>query len=114
MAPLPRSFKTALATLVVTLAVSATTPARAVHGEPVSADRGTDMAVDLILVRPLGLVATVLGSVGFVLALPFTLPSGSAGDTACEWIVAPLDYTFKRPLGDFDHRTRTPHCGPER
>lgn len=71
------------------------------------------MAVDLIVVRPLGVVATVLGTVGFVLALPFTLPSGSAEESACEWIATPLDYTFNRPLGDFDrHASR--RCTPDR
>lgn len=77
-------------------------------GEPVTGDRATDMAVDLIVVRPLGVVATVIGSVGFVLALPFTLPTGSTGETACEWIGAPLEYTFNRRLGEFDA------CGADR
>ncbi len=76
----------------------------------VTGDRGSDMAVDLVVARPLGLVATAIGAAGFVIALPFTLPSGSAGGTACEWIAAPFDYTFRRPLGDFHqdglHRAR--------
>lgn len=114
MASLPRRTNTAIAALVVALALGATLPAVAQHGAPVSGDRSTDMALDLIVVRPLGVVATVLGTAGFVLALPFTLPSGSAGDTACEWIVAPLDYTFKRPLGDFDYRPRPHQYGAER
>lgn len=101
----------AVAALVTVLALFPITPALAQHGEPVTGDRSSDMAVDLILVRPLGLVATVLGTVGFVVALPFTLTSGSAGETACEWIGAPLDYTFNRKLGDFDgHGTR--RCTP--
>ena len=77
------------------------------HGT-ISGDRSTDMALDLIVVRPIGLVASVIGTAGFVLALPFTLPSGSAGETAHEWIAAPLEYTFNRPLGDFDR------CGADR
>ncbi|NMG49209.1 hypothetical protein GO613_13960 [Azoarcus communis] len=66
------------------------------------------MAVDLIVVRPLGLVATVIGTAGFILALPFTLPTGTVGETAKEWIGDPLEYTFDRPLGEFDR------CGAER
>lgn len=83
-------------------------PAAAQHREPVTGDRATDMAVDLVVVRPLGIVATVIGTAGFVLALPFTLPSGSTGDTAREWIGAPLEYTFNRRLGEFDA------CGADR
>lgn len=92
-----------VAALLLSLALCA--PPAFAHGEPVTGDRGTDMAVDLVLVRPLGIAASVIGAAGFVLALPFTVASGSTGETACEWIGAPLDYTFKRPLGDFDHRS---------
>lgn len=99
------------AALALTLAACATTapPAGAPpRPEPVLGDRGADMAVDLIVVRPLGLVGTVLGAAGFVVALPFTLPSGSAAETAREWVGRPFEYTFNRPLGDFGH------CGAER
>lgn len=74
----------------------------------VTGDKGTDMAVDLVVVRPLGLVGAAVGTVGFVLALPFTLPTGSTGETAKEWIGDPLEYTFDRPLGNFDQ------CGEDR
>ena len=50
----------------------------------------------------------VVGGAGFLIALPFTLPTGTAGQTAREWVGAPLEYTFNRPLGDFRH------CGAER
>jgi hypothetical protein len=57
------------------------------------------MAGDLILVRPLGLVATILGTATFLVALPFTIPSGSVGSSAKALIGDPASYTFKRPLG---------------
>lgn len=41
------------------------------------------MALDLIVTRPAGLVATVVGTTLFVIALPFTLPTGSVGESAC-------------------------------
>ncbi|WP_243632234.1 hypothetical protein [Parazoarcus communis] len=94
--------------LVTSLTLAGSLPAAAQHGEPVTGDRGSDMAVDLIVVRPLGLVATVIGTAGFILALPFTLPTGTVGETAKEWIGDPLEYTFDRPLGEFDR------CGAER
>lgn len=105
---IPRLVRTArIAALAATLSLGAAASA-APRGEPVSGDRGTDMAVDLIVVRPLGIVATVIGAAGFVLALPFTLPTGSTADTAREWIGAPLEYTFNRRLGEFDA------CGADR
>lgn len=65
-------------------------------------DKGTDMVLDLLVLRPLGLVTTGIGSVLFAVSLPFTLPSGSAGDAACELVSKPLAYTFTRPLGDVE------------
>lgn len=96
------------AVILTALTLSLATPASAQEHGPVTGDRGSDMAVDLVVVRPLGIVATVVGAAGFVLALPFTLPSGSAGETAREWVAQPFEYTFDRPLGDFDH------CGADR
>jgi hypothetical protein len=64
-------------------------------------DKSADMLIDLLVMRPLGLLATGVGSVAFVVSLPFTLPSGSVGSTACELVREPLAYTFTRPLGDF-------------
>jgi len=92
-------------TLSSTLAVA---PAMAQQRDTVTGDKATDMAVDLVIVRPLGIVGAAVGTVGFVLALPFTLPSGSAGETAEEWIGKPLEYTFDRPLGNFNQ------CGEDR
>lgn len=67
----------------------------------VSGDRATDMVVDVVIMRPLGLVTTLVGTVLTVVALPFTIPSGSVEASAHELIVKPAEYTFKRPLGDF-------------
>lgn len=61
--------------------------------------RGGDMAVDLILARPTGLLSIIGGSVLFVISLPFTIPSGSMDAAAEELVKKPIDYTFKRPLG---------------
>lgn len=69
--------------------------------DSVSGDRAMDMAVDALVMRPLGLVATVLGTALTVVALPFTIPSGSVEASARTFIVEPAAYTFQRPLGDF-------------
>lgn len=87
--------------LALSLALLASAPARA-DAETYSGDKGADMVLDLLILRPLGLLATGLGSAAFVVALPFTLPGGNAGETACELVRSPFAYTFSRPLGELD------------
>jgi hypothetical protein len=57
------------------------------------------MAADLIIARPLGLAATVLGTAVFIVALPFSAISGNVSDPARRLIVEPAEFTFTRPLG---------------
>jgi hypothetical protein len=57
---------------------------------------------DVILARPLGLAGAVLGTGFFVIALPFSVTTGSVGITARKLIGEPLAYTFGRPLGQMD------------
>lgn len=90
-----RSAVLALALVVMPLSAAAQ------PDEPVTGDRAADMVLDAVVMRPLGLVATVLGAALTVVALPFTIPSGSVEASARELIVRPAEYTFKRPLGDF-------------
>lgn len=61
--------------------------------------KGANMAVDVVLARPLGLLSVIGGSVLFVVSLPFTIPSDSMDAAAEELVKKPIDYTFKRPLG---------------
>lgn len=75
--------------------------ASAQQHDTVSGDKATDMVVDVVVMRPLGLAATVVGTVLTIVALPFTIPSGSVESSARELILRPADYTFNRPLGDF-------------
>jgi hypothetical protein len=58
------------------------------------------MAADALLVRPLGFVATVLGSVLFVVALPFSALGGNINEVGQRLVVDPALFTFKRPVGD--------------
>jgi hypothetical protein len=71
-------------------------------GNTVTGDKSTDMAVDLVIIRPLGLATTIVGTALTIVALPFTIPSGSVRESAQAMIVKPAEYTFKRPLGQFD------------
>ena len=60
------------------------------------------VAADALVVRPVGLAATVLGAAIFVVALPFAALSGSVKDTGRTLVGQPADFTFKRKLGDFE------------
>ncbi len=70
----------------------------------ISGDKTTDMVVDVLVMRPLGVAATAIGTVLTVVGLPFTLPNGSVKESAQYLIVQPAEYTFKRPLGEFETR----------
>jgi hypothetical protein len=59
------------------------------------------MAVDLVAIRPLGIVSTVAGGVLYVLSLPFSIPGGNAPAVWESTVVKPAKFTFVRPLGDF-------------
>jgi hypothetical protein len=63
---------------------------------------GGAMLFDLCVVRPIGLVATAVGSVTFLLSWPFSA-LGNNSDVASQKLVKdPAAYTFKRPLGEFN------------
>ncbi len=57
------------------------------------------MALDGLIVRPITLVATVLGTAIWVVTLPFSLLGGNAGDAAEALIMTPARTTFIRCLG---------------
>ncbi|HSC75783.1 MAG TPA: hypothetical protein VLB90_06065 [Pseudomonadales bacterium] len=57
------------------------------------------MTTDLIILRPVGVVATVLGSVMWVVAAPFTLPVGGGTEAYDVLMKEPATYTFFRCLG---------------
>jgi hypothetical protein len=59
------------------------------------------MAADLLVIRPLGIVASVVGTAVFIVSLPFSALGGNT-KIACQKLVKdPAKFTFKRPLGDF-------------
>jgi hypothetical protein len=61
------------------------------------------MMFDLVLLRPLGLAATVVGTAFFVVSLPFSILGGNTGEAAKKLMVEPAKYTFTRPLGAEDY-----------
>ncbi len=67
----------------------------------IDAPSATGMALDGLVIRPLSLVATVLGGSIFVVTLPFTIFSNT-GEVWETLVVDPFEFTFRRPLGEYD------------
>ena len=80
---------------VVTISLGTVNECRA------SDDNSIATITDVTLVRPGCLVATVIGSAFFIIALPIAAVSGSVKQTADTLVVAPAQATFTRPIGDF-------------
>jgi hypothetical protein len=82
---------------VLALLLSTSTPAFA------SGDTdATSVAVDVVVARPVSFALTVVGSVLFVVSLPFSAGSGCIDKAAQTLVSAPAKDTFTRPLGDFE------------
>ena len=60
------------------------------------------MVGDAIVARPVGLVMTAAGFVLFLVASPFALIGGNAGEAWDSMVAYPARFTFTRPLGDFE------------
>ena len=71
----------------------------------ISVSRADDNSIaaitDVALVRPGCFVATLMGSVVFVVALPIAAISHSIRSTADTLVIGPAQATFTRPIGDF-------------
>ena len=52
------------------------------------------------VVRPLGMAATAVGAVIYVISLPFSLAGGNEAEARQKLVVDPATYTFTRPLGE--------------
>jgi hypothetical protein len=96
----------AILKLCVLLGVTASlvaAPVRAadtqVNGPAPSAEA---MAVDVLLVRPASLVATVLGTGFFIVSLPFSILGGNVDEAGRNLVLKPAKTTFIRPLGEFE------------
>ena len=61
-----------------------------------------EILLDIVFLRPLGLVSTIVGSAVFVISLPITIPTKSADDVVSKMVYDPFNYTFKRPIGSLN------------
>lgn len=101
-APMQKARKFLVFFIVITF-ISATLPSSifaksAFIEEEISTE---NMVADALIVRPLGICATVLGVGLFVISLPFSALGGNVKDAGEKLIVAPAKFTFTRPLGEF-------------
>jgi hypothetical protein len=90
--------KTKLITIACALLIglASSTPACAATRDPVM------VVTDAVIVRPLCFVATMVGSVFFVVSLPVAAASKSVRESADALVLGPARATFTRPLGDMD------------
>jgi len=58
------------------------------------------IVLDVIIVRPLGIAATIFGSIVFVVSLPFSHLGGNVEEAKQILVAEPSSFTFKRPLGE--------------
>jgi hypothetical protein len=99
--------RSAISAISIAAFLFAATPARAVY-DPAESDvtldqdqaEGPAMVLDLVIVRPLGLAATLIGTAFFVVALPFEAATRDFATPAHYLIVEPARFTFERRLGD--------------
>ena len=62
---------------------------------------GGEMMFDFAVVRPMGIIATAVGCVFFVVSSPFSALGGNIDAAGEKLVKNPVAYTFKRPLGEF-------------
>jgi hypothetical protein len=84
--------------VILVLAVSVMVTCAPAFGEDPAAGV---MVVDVLLVRPISLVGSILGTAFFIVALPVALTSGSVDSVARKLVVEPWKFTFARPVGEF-------------
>ncbi len=75
--------------------------AYAVDNYSITGPSPTSMAVDGLVVRPLGLAATILGTAIYIVTLPFSAAGGNVSEAGDSLVMEPYRMTFRRPLGHF-------------
>ncbi len=94
-----RAFTRAMGSALLTgslLLETVVTPAYAVPEDDPSA---SEMAADVLIARPAGVVVTALGAAFFVVSLPFSAAGGNLNKAAETLVVNPARETFVRCLG---------------
>jgi len=66
------------------------------------------MAGDILFVRPIGIVGTAIGTVLFIVSVPFSAAGGNTKQAFQKMVAEPAKFTFKRPIGVFPDKDQTP------
>ena len=95
------SLKALITSLSLAIFLAVSLPGTALANER-GTETGDDVSIilDLLVLRPVGLVATVGGTIIFVCSLPISLPTGSVGKSFNALMARPAVYTFWRTLGE--------------
>jgi len=72
---------------------------RTLHSDP----PGELIMADALIMRPVGVVACIVGLAGALVAWPFAAITNSCDRVCRELIVKPYRYTFVRPLGQMEY-----------
>jgi hypothetical protein len=96
-----RSLKILITSLSLAVFLTVSLPNAALANEA-GTEQGDDVSIllDLLVLRPVGVVATVGGVVIFVCSLPISLPTWSVKKTFNALVARPAVYTFWRTLGE--------------
>jgi hypothetical protein len=54
---------------------------------------------DVIVLRPAGIIGTIIGGAAFLISLPVTVPTKTYKQTGDALFMKPANFTFSRPLG---------------
>jgi hypothetical protein len=89
-------------TKLITIICAAAILSMGANTASAASDDDLKVAADTLVVRPVCLAATVIGSGLFVLSLPIAALSHSIKKTAHVLVVRPARATFTRRLGDME------------
>lgn len=56
--------------------------------------------MDVLVARPIGFAAGIIGTGVFILSLPFTIPTRSVNEAAQMFVVKPFKFSFERKFPD--------------
>ena len=62
---------------------------------------GGQMMWDTLFMRPIGIVATAVGCVVWLVSYPFAFLGGNTNESTQALVADPFEWTFQRPLGHF-------------
>lgn len=96
------TFSRSLISVLMVLLLVVPVRAENISGDPVyntETPKGYSMMGDLLIARPLLIGATLVGTVAFLISLPFSLASGSVASAGESLVLEPGREAFVRCLG---------------